>query len=132
MCIRDRVNNESKLIDETWQPVTAKHSQIRNYCNEMKLTLKEKIAPGRTFYLVFRAYNDGVAFQYLFNEGMRQPDLAFRYEYTAFNFPGDPTGFIGNLRNYKNDYEEEYWPKPLSEITQDVHVACLLYTSRCV
>jgi alpha-glucosidase len=110
-------------MDETWKPVTAKHSQIRNYYNEMTLSLKEKIAPAQTFFMIFRAYNDGIAFRYVFTDSMRQRDIFLRYENSAFNFPGDPTGFVANLRNYKNDYEEEYWPTKISDITQDVHVA---------
>ncbi len=112
------LKSDKRTVDETWKPVTAKHSQIRNNYNEMTVTLKETVAPGRTYSIVFKAFNDGIGFRYAFDkEGMKQQDLSIRYEKTTYHFPGDFKAWMADVRKYTNDNEEEYWPKKLSSIT---------------
>ena len=115
---------ERKTIDETWKPVVAKHSLIRNHCNELTLTLREKKYPCQAFRLIFRAYNDGVAFRFYFDKDeMKQNDLHIRYEKTTYHFPGDYQAWMANVRDYSTDNEEEYFPCLLSSITEKKLIA---------
>ena len=59
-------------LDETWSQPWGEDAQVRNHYNEMKVRLQEKKGKKRTLDVVFRAYDDGVAFRY---EYPRQPGL---------------------------------------------------------
>jgi alpha-glucosidase len=64
--------SETSSFDETWQPVWGQFSQYRNHYNELTLDLVEADAPKRRMQVILRAYNDGIAFRYVFP---RQADL---------------------------------------------------------
>ncbi|MGD9420301.1 MAG: glycoside hydrolase family 97 catalytic domain-containing protein [Verrucomicrobiota bacterium JB025] len=65
--------SETATHDETWKPVWGQFSQYRDHYNELTLDVSEADAPQRTMQVVLRAYNDGIAFRYVFPE---QKDLA--------------------------------------------------------
>ncbi|MDC1198287.1 glycoside hydrolase family 97 protein, partial [Algibacter sp.] len=68
-------------VDETWKPVWGIHSQIRNHYNEIQLKLGEVAEQT----VIFRAYDDGVAFRYEIPEGQTF-DAAYAYEATQVSF----------------------------------------------
>ncbi|RFM24851.1 MAG: hypothetical protein D0433_03620, partial [Candidatus Thermochlorobacter aerophilum] len=83
----------TRTIDETWSPVLGEEKSIRNYCNELLLTLEQPAEKRRTLQLRFRLFNDGLGFRYEFPE---QPDLKYFTlidELTEFNLTGDHTAF---------------------------------------
>lgn len=51
-------------FDETWEQPWGERRSIRNYYNELRLTLTEKTGPKRRFDVVFRVYDDGLGFRY--------------------------------------------------------------------
>lgn len=51
--------------DETWQPILGEQSSIRNHYNEMTFQLKQK-ETNKRIAIVFKVYNEGVAFRYEF------------------------------------------------------------------
>jgi len=51
-------------IDETWERVWGKSKTVRNHCNALTVSLQEGDGHKRKLNLVFRAYDDGVAFRY--------------------------------------------------------------------
>lgn len=75
---------EIKTIDETYTMSIGRQTEIRNHANELELTFKNQ--QGSLIQLVLRAYNDGVAFRYVFPE---KSDSAFTVvrELTGFKIP---------------------------------------------
>jgi len=59
--------------------------------NEMTLHLVESEAPRRQVELVFRAYDDGVAFRYVLPDQEALRDFELTAERSTFRFPGNPT-----------------------------------------
>ena len=53
-------------VDETWSQPWGEDAEVRNHYNEMKMRLQEKSGAKRYLDVVFRAYDDGVAFRYEF------------------------------------------------------------------
>src|ERR1700677_5420265 len=49
--------------DHTWENRFGKRRHVRDHFNELRLELREK--SGRVFEVIFRAYDDGVAFRYV-------------------------------------------------------------------
>jgi len=57
------IKSSEKVINETWTPILKRKSAILNNCRELTLQLQEKKFPRRTINLVFRIFDDGVAFR---------------------------------------------------------------------
>lgn len=97
-------------VDNTWKPVLGKVSKIRNHYNEYKVELKEKAATQRAMEIVFRIYNDGVAFRYVFPEQPEFSDFTILNDNTEFDFTKDITWWSAN------DEHENLGPLPLDSI----------------
>jgi alpha-glucosidase len=65
------VITELREVDELWAPVLGQYEEVLNHANEFTITLKEKSFPARDLQLVFRLYNDGVAFRYVIPESFK-------------------------------------------------------------
>ncbi len=72
--------SETTSFDETWTPVWGQFSEYRNHYNELTLELVEADAPKRRMHVVLRAYNDGIAFRYVFPEQPGLQDVNFKNE----------------------------------------------------
>lgn len=58
--------SKSRSYDKTWKPVWGQFSEYRDNFQELTLDLTETTPPKRTMQVILRAYNDGVAFRYVF------------------------------------------------------------------
>jgi len=83
--------SEVKTIDETYKMIIGRQSEIRNNANELELTFKNE--KGSKIQLVLRAYNDGVAFKYVFPE---KSDSLYTVtnELTGFKIPANGKAWI--------------------------------------
>jgi alpha-glucosidase len=97
-------------VDNTWKPVLGKVSKIRNQYNEYKIELKEKAATQRIMNVIFRVYNDGIAFRYVFPEQPELSDFTILNDNTEFNFTKDIIWWSAN------DEHENLGPLPLDSI----------------
>ncbi|MCK5781838.1 MAG: glycoside hydrolase family 97 protein [Flavobacteriales bacterium] len=100
----DLVNDESLLdgfevekvdrstFDETWQPVLGEEKEIRNYYNEMAITLSQA-STGRVMLIRFRLFNDGLGFRYEFPEQKNLSYFVIKEEHTEFAMNGDHKAF---------------------------------------
>jgi hypothetical protein len=81
-----------KTVNETWQPVLGEQSNIRNNYNEITVALSQK-PTSRKLNIIFRVFNEGVAFRYSFP---KQPNLNYFIisdEKSEFNLAGDHKTF---------------------------------------
>lgn len=85
------VASEIKIIDETYNMVIGRQSVIKNNANELELTFKNE--SGSLIQMVLRAYNDGVAFRYVFPE---KSDSLYTVtsELTGFKIPVNGKAWI--------------------------------------
>jgi glucan 1,4-alpha-glucosidase len=109
------INVTNTSFDETWNTVWGERSSIRNHYNELTVQLREKEAPNRLMHLIFRAYDDGVAFRYVLPEQEGIPrNFVIMEEHSEFLFTGD------HLAWWKpadiDSYEYLYETTRLSEI----------------
>jgi alpha-glucosidase len=111
------VNATHQSADSTWENPFGKRRIVRDHHNQLQLLLRERSAAGRTFEVVFRAFNDGLAFRYelLSQPGMR--DFVLEEELTQFVFPADYTCFAGEQeKGFAGAQEWEYARRRLSDI----------------
>jgi alpha-glucosidase len=74
--------------DETWIQPWGEQRQIRNHYQELAVTLQQS-ATGRTLRVVFRVFDDAVAFRYEWPEQAALKDFDIMDELTAFVLPSD-------------------------------------------
>lgn len=112
-------DQKRQTLDEKWYPVVkSKHSEVRNNYNELQLFLKEKSGPMREMELIFRAFNDGAAFQYRLRCSARPGDRQITKELTTFNIPGDPKAWIVEYGGYSTSNEAEFFEHQLSYLNE--------------
>jgi len=107
------IDIKHQSFNETWEPVWGETSIIRNHYNEMVIDLKEGTKPGRLLSIIFRAYNDGIAFRYIFPGQDSLTDFTVMHEFTQFNMGGNYTAWWipGDFDSYEHLYRET----PVSE-----------------
>lgn len=112
---------DTTTVDKTWKPVWGEESEIRNHYKQLIVHLKQKQSPGYLLDLVFRVFEDGIAFRYKFP---LQPDLkhfVVSDEKTEFNLTGDhktfwiPADFDSNEYTYTTSKlsEVDAWKDPI-------------------
>ncbi len=84
-------NSKSTTIEETWQMPWGEQIDVHNHCNELTLALQETGESGRKLNLIFRAYDDGVAFRYAFPQHEGKDSIIITDENTEFQLTGDHT-----------------------------------------
>ena len=100
-------------IDETIPTIVYKKKEVSNHCNEAVFEFKEN------FNLIFRAYNDGVAYRFV--STLNKP-FVIQSEEASFNFPDNPRAYIAYVRSdgsfesqFSSSFENVYTYIPLSE-----------------
>jgi alpha-glucosidase len=116
-------------VNELWHSKLEKFSEITNRYNAATVTLVD--SDGRTFDLIFRAYDDGVAFRYHFPEQPNLDVLALVAEKSAFIFRGDPEYWGLHANSYISNYEFNYTQSRLSAIPSEdiIGLPILLHTA---
>lgn len=105
-----------KKIDETWQPVLGEQTNIRNNCNEMTIALSQK-ATNRRINIIFRVFNEGVAFRYDFPKQSKLNYFIISDEVSEFNLTGDHKTFW--LPGDFDSQEYPYMETKLSEVNTE-------------
>ena len=79
--------------DGVWRPVWGEYETIRDRYRELTIDLRERVAPHRSLRLVFRVYDDGVAFRYALPRQRAIDRFAITEEDTEFRFAEDFTAW---------------------------------------
>ncbi len=100
--------SEIKTIDEKYEMLTGKRLKNRNNANEITISLQN--AEQKDIDLVFRAYDDGIAFRYIF-PGETNDSLHIENELTQFVLPTPGYAWIqpyDTLATWSPAYEYGY------------------------
>jgi alpha-glucosidase len=89
-------------------PIRQKFAKIREHYNELSLQL------GSGLTVVFRAYNEGVA--YRFETALPQEQVKVYGEDALFNFAGDDTVYYPSEESFFSHNERKYLPEIMSQI----------------
>ena len=85
-------NVDIKNFSSKWEPVLGQYAEIEDTYNQCVINLQQP-STGRTMRIVFRLYNEGIAFRYEFD---RQDNLGYfriKDEVTQFAMTGDHTAW---------------------------------------
>jgi alpha-glucosidase len=111
------VDEKRSAIDETWETVAGKSRTVRGRCNELRLAMEEENPPHRKMDLVFRAYDDGVAFRYVLPEQVSLKDFALVSERTEFQFTQNHACWAANFGGFESHQESEFERRTLGSFT---------------
>ncbi len=110
------VNSNTVLINEEWEPAWGQENLIHSISRKITLELKEELAPYRQLNLIFRVFNDGVAFRYEIPEQADLDSLFILEELSEFNFANDGKSWWIQGGHAFDTYETLHKVSPLSEI----------------
>lgn len=114
-------------FDETWEQPWGEQRLIRNHYNEMRVTLRETANNARTLIVVFRAYDDGVAFRYEFPYQPMIREFTITNETTTFALAGDHTTWSIDAYQW-NRFEYFFEERPVSAL-DTVHTPLTMRTA---
>lgn len=109
----EEMAQESKHVDERWNPVWGEESEIRNHYNELTISLQQKTSK-RKLVVRFRLFDQGLGFRYEFPEQKEMTYLVVKEEKTQFAMNGDHTAFW--IPGDYDTQEYDYTKSRLSEI----------------
>lgn len=94
--------------NERWQPVWGEQREIHSNYKELLVKLEETEAPGRTFRIRFRLFDDGLGFRYEFPAQEALGDsVHIMNEHTRFRLTGDHTAWWipADYDSYEYNYQ---------------------------
>ncbi len=110
----DSIGNKS--FNETWKPVLGELSNIKNNYNEMLVALSQT-ENNRKMNIIFRVFDEGIAFRYEFPKQEKLNYFIISDEKTQFNLTGNHKAFW-----LPGDYDSQEYPyteSKLSEVNTD-------------
>ncbi|WP_293309112.1 glycoside hydrolase family 97 protein [Pedobacter sp. UBA5917] len=107
-------NIEKTAKNESWKPVWGETNTIQNHYEELTVHLKEKSEKPRLLDIIFRVFENGIAFRYIFPKQTELNYFIITDELTEFNLTGDHKAFWIPGDYDSNEYI--YTTSPLSQI----------------
>ncbi|MCA8994167.1 MAG: glycoside hydrolase family 97 protein [Planctomycetaceae bacterium] len=105
--------------DETYAVPVGKTSESRDEHHELAILLEETKGDRRQIRLLFRAFNDGIAFRYDIPEQPTLSDFVLTEELTQLTFQDSPEAHYLPLNSYTTPYEVYYKSAAVGDIPHD-------------
>jgi len=102
------ISTDRDSQDTAWTNPFGARRDVRDHYNQLRISLREKQAPGRRVDLIFRAYNEGAAFRYLLPKQDALEKFTLMSENTGFYFARDAAAYALNLGRFNTSNEGEY------------------------
>ena len=75
--------------DSTWEMVWGQNKTVRDHYNQAIIKLRETGKLKRRMDIIFRIYNDGIAYRYHWPEQSNMTDIEIASEHSSFHFTGN-------------------------------------------
>lgn len=111
----------------SWKPVYGEKDMYPDNYNELAINLKENISPSRDMCIVFRAYNEGIAFRYEIPEQEMIKDFSILNEVTEYAFASET--FVWEEYGHEGLYYKKLSSdiEPACELPLTIHTANGIY-----
>ena len=83
------INKTTRIINETYETVWWKNKVVKNHANEMTIALEEVGEEYKKLNIIFRIYNEGLAFCYEIPEQKTMTDYTILEDHSEFRFDDD-------------------------------------------
>lgn len=101
------IGTERATKDETWNEPWGEEAHVRNHYNELTLKLQERKGNRRRMDIVFRVFDDGIGFRYVFPQQKDLGKFQIMEELTQFALPWDAQAWTIPTNGTK--YYEALW-----------------------
>ena len=105
------LNTSTSKFDDNYEMKWWKNKKIRNHYSELIVELEDLSEAPKKINIIFRAYNDGIAFRYGFPEQNNLTDFTIEEDLTEFAFTDDFTWWSANGER------DNLGPLPISTIS---------------
>jgi len=114
------VKIDTTSVDETWEQVWGEKKFIKNSYRQLSATLQEKTGQKkRKLEIQFRAFDDGIAFRYIFQDQGQKDSIQIMDELTEFNLKDD--GEAWWIPAYQDNRYEYLFTKSAVSVLDTVH-----------
>lgn len=110
------LSTHSESHDDAWRNDFGARRNVRDHFNQLTVSLRERQAPHRRVDVVFRAYDQGVAFRYFLPKQEGLDKFTIASENSGFALASDGFAYALDLASYTSPYEANYRRIPLQEI----------------
>jgi alpha-glucosidase len=112
--------DKSSALDsaEIYSLLTGRSSRVNDPFRQLNLFLKETKNPRRNVLVQVRAFNDGLAFRYVFS-GADGDSLAIKREHSEFNITGNPLVHALVLPDFLSSHEGNYLHREYGRLPED-------------
>ena len=114
------VATERRTLDTTWQQVWGERAAVRDHANVVDIDLQPVSGNRGTLRLEVRAYDEGIAFRYVFPESLQNQVIEIGAELTEFTLPVD------TLAYWTPSAQRPYEKLPLKNWRSDAEVPLTL------
>jgi alpha-glucosidase len=102
------VGSDRQSHDSTWENRFGTQRQVRDHYNQLTVSLRERRAPNRRMDVIFRAYDEGVAFRYALPNQDALGAFTLAAENSGFYFAGEAHAYAMKLGAFTKEYEKEF------------------------
>ena len=110
------VGTDRRSNDSTWENPFGPRRVVPDRYNQLTVSLLEKKPPARRVDLIFRAYDEGIAFRYFLPQQEVLETFALAAENSGFHFPKNSSALILDMGRFNTHNEGEYLWTRLDEI----------------
>jgi alpha-glucosidase len=103
---------------ETYSLLTGRTNWVEDAYKELRIFLIETKSPNRKVQVQIRAFNDGIAFRYVF-AGSRGDSVVIVRERSAFQISGNPKVHALVLPDYHTSHEGNYLRRSYQDLPED-------------
>jgi alpha-glucosidase len=122
------VNFQTKNYNQTWEQPWGEQRLVRENYNELIVSLAEKLGKHRELKIVFRVFDDGIGFRYIFPKQDSLKYVEISNELTEFNF-ADNNNKAWWIEAFQNERYEYLFQKTLiNDIAKTVHTPLTIET----
>ncbi len=108
--------NERASHDATWDDAFGARRVVPDHYNQLSVSLQEGGPLHRRLDVIFRAYNEGVAFRYSLPRQDNLQKFVLSSENTGFYFARNATAFESTSNRILNAYETQFFPVDVNEV----------------
>lgn len=94
------IHDSKNEFDETWTTINGKQLSVRNHYNEYRMSVRKQNNPQQFYEIVFRIYDKGFAYQYIFPNDAVKDSLLIEKELTELKFKEDFKYWAYNGENH--------------------------------
>ena len=107
---------QRQVFNDVWHRVWGKSKVVHNNCNELRMTLQGRSNPERTVDVIWRVYNDGVAFRFSLPKQRGLKRFKVKSEHSWFQFTDNHRIWAADYGQFTTHQETEFVERRLSDL----------------